>query len=184
MGLFHLRYEPNLASLLRAVEIIRAENPSVCITATFRCGSIRKSMLPDVQGLRVLPFGTEADVETDMEEADLLYLPLPFAAEDTCFVRYSLSTKMITYLGSGVPIFYHGPREAAASELLAANDAAFVANDLDPEAVAAVLREAIVNPASATARVQRALSLGKERFALEEQRGQFWSTLEGAGQCA
>ena len=25
------------------------------------------------------------------------------------FVRFSLSTKLVTYLGSGLPIIYHGP---------------------------------------------------------------------------
>lgn len=184
MGLFHLRYEPNLESLLRAMEIVRAEQPALQITATFRCGSVRQSVLPDGDGFRVLPFGTEADVEADMREADLLYLPLPFGDEDESFVRYSLSTKMITYLGSGLPILYHGPRKAAASELLSASDAAFVTNDLEPEAVAAVLRSAIADPAGAMARVERALRLARTRFALESQRGQFWNTIEGGDRCA
>ena len=75
------------------------------ITATFRCGRIREEVIAGVPGVRVLPFGSEADVEADMSQATLLYMPLPFAAEDECFVRFSLSTKMISYLGSGRPIF-------------------------------------------------------------------------------
>ncbi len=39
------------------------------------------------------------------------------------FARYSLSTKMVTYAGSGVPILYHGPADSAAYELLNKNNA-------------------------------------------------------------
>lgn len=101
MGLFHIRYEANLAALLRAIELVRSENPRIEISATFRCGSIRSSVIGGFRGMQVLPFGSEADVEADMKSADLLYMPLPFREEDSDFVRFSLSTKMITYLGAG-----------------------------------------------------------------------------------
>jgi glycosyltransferase involved in cell wall biosynthesis len=179
MGLFHIRYEPNLTSLLRALDIIGAEYPEFEIKATFRCGAIRGNVLARARGLRVLPFGTEADVEVDMLDADLLYMPLPFTADDSCFIRYSLSTKLITYLGSGIPILYHGPREAAAFEVLSENNAAFVCDDLSPEPLAMVLREAIAKPDAATAKVERALDLARRRFLLEDQRDRFWTTITG-----
>jgi glycosyltransferase involved in cell wall biosynthesis len=182
MGLFHIRYEANLTALLSALDIVRAEHPGIEIRATFRCGSIRESVTARANGLRVLPFGTEADVEADLRDADLLYMPLPFAPEDECFVRYSLSTKMITYLGSGIPIVYHGPREAAAFELLSENNAAFVCSSLEPEGIAAVLREAITNPSAGTARVESALDLAKRRFMLDDQRSRFWNLIEGFAQ--
>ncbi len=166
------------------MEILRAENPGVEISATLRCGGIRQSVLSGFTGVRVLPFGSEADVEADMHDADLLYMPLPFGAEDACFVRYSLSTKMITYLGSGIPILYHGPREAAAWELLSENAAAFTSDSPDPESVAATLREAIANPASAGARVAGALGLARRRFVIEDQRREFWGTIQGSESAA
>lgn len=184
MGLFHLRYEPNLVSLLRALEIVRAEHPGIEIKATFRCENIRASATEGAKGLRVLPFGTEADVDADMRAADLLYMPLPFTAEDACFVRFSLSTKMITYLGSGVPILYHGPREAAAFEVLAENNAAFTCDSLDPELLAATLREAIGNPSARNSRLESAIDLARRHFMLEQQRSRFWGTMLNSTQSA
>jgi glycosyltransferase involved in cell wall biosynthesis len=184
MGLFHIRYEPNLTALLGALDILRAEHPGIQITATFRCGSIRESVTAGANGLRVLPFGTEADVETDLQDADLLYMPLPFTAEDACFVHYSLSTKMITYLGSGIPMVYHGPRDAAAFEILSENNAAFVCCSLEPEVIASLLREAITNPPAAGSRVESALNLAKRRFMLDEQRSRFWNRIEDCTQPA
>jgi glycosyltransferase involved in cell wall biosynthesis len=182
MGLFHIRYEANLAALLRAIELVRSENPRIEISATFRCGSIRSSVIGGFRGMQVLPFGSEADVEADMKSADLLYMPLPFREEDSDFVRFSLSTKMITYLGCGIPILYHGPREAAAHELLSESNAAFISSSLEPESLAAVLREVIADPGNAGARVQGAMELATRRFMLEEQRRRFWSTVQ-ASEC-
>ena len=61
-----------------------------------------------------------------MESADLLYMPMPFGEAHEKFARYSLSTKMVTYAGSGVPILYHGPATSAAFDLLKRNDAAIL----------------------------------------------------------
>jgi glycosyltransferase involved in cell wall biosynthesis len=179
MGLFHIRYERNLTGLFRAMDIVRTQHPKIEIKATFRCGNMRETALAGAKGIRVLPFGTESDVESDLADADLLYLPLPFTAEDACFVRYSLSTKMITYLGSGIPILYHGPRQAAACEVLSENNAAFVCDTLSREAIAAVLREVIINPAAAATKVEHSLDLARQRFMLKNQRDRFWSTITG-----
>jgi hypothetical protein len=109
-----------------------------------------------------------------MEQADMVYLPLPFGQEYEYFVRYSLSTKMITYLGSGLPIIYHGPVKAAASQLLAQHQAAILINSLDPHCIA----EALIKERVKTAEiVQNALNLGVDQFMLIEQKNKFWNLL-------
>jgi hypothetical protein len=104
----------------------------------------------------------------------MLYLPLPFGKEHESFVRYSLSTKMITYLGSGLPIVYHGPIESAASQLLAQHQAAILLNSLDPHCIAENLIKAKGNT---DAIVQNALNLGHQQFLLIEQKNKFWTLL-------
>ena len=179
MGLFHIKYESNLSSLLRAMEIVRTENPGFEISATFHCGMIRQSVIAGFDGIRITPFGSEASWEAEIQSADLAYLPLPFEEEHACFTRFSFSTKMVSYLGSGIPILYHGPRDAAAFQDLAETDVAYFANSLEAGSVAAVLRQVIADPAGAIARVERGIELAKRRFMIKDQRRHFWSTIQG-----
>ncbi len=177
MGLFHIRYEPNLRALLDAIESIRNEHAGLTVSAVFRCGSVRSAVTGDFQGMKVLPFGNEADVEADMREADLLYLPLPFNQDAGDFVRYSLSTKMITYLRSGLPILYHGPELAAAYSVLSESDAAFRCCALEPNALAGILRRIVEQRTEVAVKVENSLALAERRFLLKGQRQRFWDAL-------
>ena len=142
MGLFHLVYERNLQVFIEALELLSAQvDPGVARSITLRCGSIRPALRKQSRLVRVLPFGSEADVQTDFDSADWLYLPLPFSEEHRAFGAYSLSTKMVTYLGSGLPILYHGPAGTAAHNLLSKHRAAALITSLDPEEIAGVLAE-------------------------------------------
>jgi hypothetical protein len=118
MGLFHLDYEPNLKVLLAAVARLQHEGTGK-LSVVLRCGGVRPRLIKSYENfVRILPFASEAEVQSDMERADLLYLPLPFGKKYELFVRYSLSTKMVTYVASGIPILYHGPPDAAVHNLL------------------------------------------------------------------
>jgi hypothetical protein len=105
-------------------------------------------------------------------------MPIPFGEAYENFARYSLSTKMVTYAGSGVPILYHGPAASAAYELLHKNDAAILLPTLDPEEIAAALagltREKRVNIAT------NALALAEREFMLVEQTRKFWEAFSSA----
>jgi hypothetical protein len=178
MGLFHVSYEPNLTALVAALDILERENPAIRPTITLRCGALRKHLVHNERRLRVLPFASEAEVQADLQKASLVYLPLPFTESDRPLARFSLSTKMITYLGSGVPILYHGPTDAAACVLLKRNKAAFAATSLDPAEIAMVLREAIDGSSERTGeQVRNALQLAREQFLLADQRERFWSPI-------
>lgn len=175
-GAVHLSYAATFAALAKALALIRQQYPAMPVSLT-----VRGSAVPDsFEGLpvRALPWASEGEIEKDMKEADLLYLPLPFGPEYEMFWRYSLSTKLVTYLGSGLPILYHGPAEAAAGRLLARHQAAVLATSLEPEEIARYLLEA---GECAPQIVENAQRLARSQFMLEEQRRRFW-TIVGGGE--
>lgn len=174
MGLFHISYELNLKSFLQALELLHKLRPDWQITLTCRCGFINPKVLTARFPVTLLPFASEQEIRRDMERADMVYLPLPFGQEYESFVLYSLSTKMITYLGSGLPIIYHGPETAAASKLLTQHQAAILIHSLDPNCIAETLMK---EQLKTTNIVQNALFLGDKQFRLIEQKNKFWNLL-------
>ena len=172
-GSIHVSYEPNFRVLLEALDRIKALYPNIEVSLTTRGGcpfSLEGRGVP----VRVMPWGSEEDIANDLSEADMLYLPLPFQSKHDSFVRYSLSTKMVTYLGSGLPVIYHGPGHAAAADLLRQHGAAVMAESLDASAMIPLLLKA---RDEGEALVKRALGLGRARFDMEAQRGKFWRVL-------
>jgi hypothetical protein len=178
MGLFHMGYERNLQALLEGLAIFERAHPSMEVRVTCRCEHIRAQVLGSSKRVTVLPFANEAQIRMDMETADLLYMPMPFGEAHEKFARYSLSTKMVTYAGSGVPILYHGPATSAAFDLLKRNNAAIFVTSLASEEVAKTLSEL-----TAQRRVEiasNALVLAKREFMLADQTRKFWGTFSSA----
>ena len=176
MGLFHIGYSQNLQKLNEALKIVRSGRPDWTVSITCRCGS-----LPDGFGeIKVLEFASEAQVQEDMKSADFLYFPLQFAESARRFVSFSMSTKLVTYLGSGIPILYHGPDYSAACKLLEENGAAAICTSLDPTKIAAGLVDLIDSSEGSRNIVENALDLARRRFLLTKQRERFWSLFEGA----
>jgi hypothetical protein len=176
MGLFHHSYVDNFKSLITAMAEIAVQQPGLDISLTLRCGSLPNSVvLPQSLHVNVLPFGTETEIAADMESADLLYMPLPLAEKYQGFTRFSLSTKMITYLGSGIPIFYHGPiSNAAAGSLLQRKGAAICVDFLNPAQIRSRLLETVQEREAIT---QSALALAASHFRLEDTRKRFWDPI-------
>jgi glycosyltransferase involved in cell wall biosynthesis len=175
MGLFHMVYERNLRALLDGIRILEHQHPSTDVRLTCRCEHIRQEVLGDAKAVTVLPFSSEAQVRQDMESADLLYMPIPFGEAYENFARYSLSTKMVTYAGSGVPILYHGPATSAAYDLLSRNDAAILLTTLEPDEIAGTLSGLTQQRrAEITA---NALVLAEREFMLADQMHKFWGTI-------
>ncbi len=178
MGLFHMVYERNLRALLDGLEIFQRQQPSVNVRLTCRCEHIRPQVLEGARAATVLPFASEAQVRRDMESADLLYMPIPFGEAYEKFARYSLSTKMVTYAGSGVPILYHGPAASAAHDLLQRNNAAILLTTLEPEEIAAVLAGLTGEKRAKIA--TNALALAEREFMLVDQTRKFWNAFASA----
>jgi glycosyltransferase involved in cell wall biosynthesis len=172
MGSLHLSYRPNFEALYEALGALRRRRPDLTVTVTCR-GSAIPSQVPGVT-VTVLPWMTETEVARDMERADVLYLPLPFAREHELLCRFSLSTKMVSYLGSGRPILYHGPAYAAAAQLLRRHGAGVAAESLDPVQIATAL-EAVA--AQREALITNALALAQSQFCAADQRAKFWRVL-------
>ncbi len=171
MGLFHMTYERNLRALLEGLALLEP-SPNIIL----RCEHIRREVLIGFNHVTVLPFADEAQVQRDLESADLLYMPMPFGPENENFARYSLSTKMVTYVGSGLPILYHGPRTSAAYELLQKNRAAIFLTTLEPTEIADILRD--LDPKKREEVAANALALGRREFMLADQVAKFWGTIE------
>jgi glycosyltransferase involved in cell wall biosynthesis len=176
-GLFHRGYIPGTVALLEALRTL--ENDGRKVSLSLRSGSAP----PEVRGgnvsVNVLPFAPEEQVREDFRSADLLYLPLPFGAEHRNMVRFSLSTKLIAYLGAGRPIVYHGPAEGAAYQLLRKNKAALLITSLDPPVIARALVDA--SPAR-RAFGENALRLARREFRLGQQRARFWDVVAGSAE--
>lgn len=176
MGLFHMTYEQNLRAFLDALALLKQARPALEISVTLRCEHVRAHVIAGDIPVQVLPFADEAQVDRDLETADLLYMPLPFGESHENFARYSLSTKMVTYVGSGVPIIYHGPSSSAAFTLLQEHSAAILIPTLDPSEIVQLLLEVA---APDCARVSRnALELARKQFMLADQMQRFWGTIK------
>ena len=170
-GAVHLSYHGNFHALADALSRFAAERPDWNVSLTVR------GYPPEMRAtipITTLPWGTEQDMARDMEDADLLYLPLPFGQEDASFVRFSLSTKMVTYLGSGLPILYHGPEESAARQMLAERGAALCLPTLDAGEMAQELAAQVERGPEFA---ENALALAREKFLLEDQRRKFWQAI-------
>jgi hypothetical protein len=178
MGLFHMVYERNLRALLDGVKIFERQHPSIGVRLTCRCEHIRPHVLDGAKAVTVLPFASEAQVRQDMESADLLYMPIPFGEAYENFARYSLSTKMVTYAGSGVPILYHGPTASAAYDLLHKNNAAILLDTLEPEEIAETLSGLTWEKRTDIA--TNALALAEREFMLVDQTRKFWEAFSNA----
>jgi glycosyltransferase involved in cell wall biosynthesis len=177
MGLFHLEYERNVEALIEALQLLSSE-PGVAQTysITLRCHDLRPALRKKSRLVRVLPFGSDAELQDDFATADLLYLPLPFGEQHRALGAYSLSTKMVTYLGTGIPILYHGPVGTAAHNLLSKHRAAALVTSLDAKEIARSLIDLLhgnMGPMFA----DNALELAAASFLRKEQQEKFWNKI-------
>jgi glycosyltransferase involved in cell wall biosynthesis len=120
-GLLHLQYYILFEVLADALDIVCEKQ------------KIFKIILRGTQELNFLSnrnfdveyrkdFVSDEEIKLELDKASILYLPIKFSTPD--FYLYSLSTKLISYLGSSGTILYHGPCDAAAHNLLKDNNAA------------------------------------------------------------
>ncbi len=173
MGAVHLTYEENFHALYAALQEFQRTHSDWDVSLTIRGGTgfqFQSSSVP----VNLLPWGSEEEVSRDLAQADYLYLPLPFGQECESFVRYSLSTKMVTYLGSGLPVLYHGPAHAAAGRLLSQEQAAIELYSLSSEDLGLALMNA---PGKRQQVVYQAIALGRKQFSLKRIRNQFWAEM-------
>src|SRR5882757_509701 len=137
-GLLHIEYIPLFRVLADALDILAKQGLSFKVVLR---GTQRLSFLKDRSFETVyLPVVLEdAVLKKDLDAASILYLPIKFVDPD--FYRYSLSTKMVGYLGAAGAILYHGPHDSAAGHLLKETRSAVSCTSLDAnEMVISILR--------------------------------------------
>lgn len=175
-GLFHRAYIDNVRQFAAAMEMLGAAS-GLPTHARLRCGTLPPELDAEALGLTVLPFAPEDVVRKELPAADFAYMPLPFGEGYRDFFRYSLSTKMVKYLGSGKPIVYHGPAEGAAYEILAEHDAAIFVHELEPRRIADRVMAGLERADEIAA---NGLSLAREQFRIVDQRARFWGAFSEA----
>ena len=171
-GLLHFGYVPNFVSLSRTLNTISKEIEDVELV--IRGGLPYSEMKPYLNKIRTLPFAN--DISSDFDQVDLLYLPLPFGSKFLDFARFSLSTKLVGYLASGIPILYHGPKNSALANLLRKHDAAFFVTS-QHEIFANRLSE-FLNVSERARLAKNAIALTKELFDISAQKSKFAQAIE------
>jgi len=176
-GSVNVPYEPNFLAMQQALKKLSLQTVELRPRFIVRGGRRLSEQDPAAPPIECWPFAPDDRIADDFSQADVLYLPLSFDARDEAFARFSLSTKMITYLGAGLPILLHGPRDSAAYRLLSDAGACIgcFSNDVDE------LRQALLSIDLARHRLaENALRLGRERFMSDGVRKRFWQAINMA----
>jgi hypothetical protein len=180
MGGASIPYGDNFQCLLNALAAKREEGIDARLIT--RAGRLPYRLNSQGVPIESRPWAPQAAVLCDFDAVDVAYLPLPFGVDHAEFARFSMSTKMVTYLGSGVPILFHGPMASAAGALLRTANAALLADSLDTRVLAETLA---VGADRASIVAGNALRLARERFLLADVRDRFWhSIVEASGPSA
>lgn len=115
----------------------------------------------------------DAALKRDLDAASVLYLPIKLVDPD--FYKYSLSTKMVGYLGAAGSILYHGPADSAACHLLQQTQSAVCCNTLNREEI----EQSLLQLVSAVANVSaNAKDLAQSKFNLQRIQDIFWQEEE------
>ena len=167
-GLLHIAYRPLFEILADALDLLEAK------------GFVFKLILRGTQFIDFLEkrsFETayrpltldNAELKKELDEAAILYLPIKFTKPD--FYLYSLSTKMVGYLGGAGTILYHGPGDSAACKLLKKTSSAICSSALEPNELAASVTELLAHSIEISA---NAKILAKAKFNLDDMQKRFW----------
>ncbi len=178
MGMLHNSYIPNFHSWMSSLEMYQCNTgrgPSLQFTV--RSDGFHPEEYPGANLVNLIPYADDVALDNIMQAQHLLYLPLPFGEETASFSKFSLSTKMISYLASGVPIIYHGPEWSAASQYLRRNNSAVQINTNDPKLIAEALDQALSNPEHLRLISENAQNAAKRDFDAETLRERFWTAL-------
>ena len=167
-GLMHIEYIPLIKVLADALDILTKKGFSFKLV--FR-GTQQLPFLKDRSFETTYhPFIIDvAELKKDLDAASILYMPIKFVDPD--FYRFSLSTKMVGYLGAAGSILYHGPHDSAAGRLLQETHSAECCTSMDVnEMVESVLH--LINEKNTIS--ANAKELARNRFSLERIQKCFW----------
>jgi len=169
-GLLHLDYLPLFKTLADALDKLSEKGFSfkLVLRATQKLPFLANRTF-DAE-YRDMTLDNSA-LKAELDSATILYLPMKFTEPE--FYLYSLSTKMVGYLGSPGGILYHGPGDSAACELLRSTGAAAFCNNLNVDDLVASIFDAIANRQNLSA---QAKDLAKRKFDMVTMQNIFWQT--------
>lgn len=169
-GLLHIDYYPLFKAFCEALNLLNQEK-QLEITLILR-GTQKLLFLGKLNfKIEYRDFCLDTNIlKNEMEECDIFYLPIKYTSPD--FYKYSLSTKMIGYLGSSGNIFYHGPSDSAAAKLLAIYNAGQICDSLNPDFILESLKKVIRSHFEYSS---NAKNLARNKFLLKDKQQLFWS---------
>lgn len=178
MGMFNNTYLPNFRALMTALERHQTTiGQGLPVRFTVRTQGFNPEDLAGKEWVNLLPFASSEVVGKEMGFQHLLYLPLPLEPEWSNLCQFSLSTKMVSYMASGVPIVYHGPESSAAGQYLCRNDAAFALSTNDPDVIALKLADFLTDTGRMRAISENAQSAVKADFDRITLKNRFWTAV-------
>jgi hypothetical protein len=167
-GLLHLDYIPLFKVLADALDKLKTEGHQfkLILRGTQYIPFLEnRSFTTDYRGVSL----DDGELKRELDSSAILYLPIKFTKPD--FYLYSLSTKMVGYLGASGAILYHGPQDSAACHLLKKTQAAVCCGNLESEKLSAEILNLLADnyKISGNAKI-----LAKKQFGLERIQQQFW----------
>jgi hypothetical protein len=109
------------------------------------------------------------ELKAELDQSDILYLPIKFTKPD--FYLYSLSTKMVGYLGGSGAILYHGPADSAACHLLQQANAAVCCGELSEAVLSKDILKLIADKSVFSANAKK---LASQQFDMDQIQSRFW----------
>jgi hypothetical protein len=109
------------------------------------------------------------ELKAELDASSILYLPIKFSVPD--FYLYSLSTKMVGYLGGRGAILYHGPADSAAANLLAKTYAAMCCYTLNASDLVLSIKELLADKSKISGNAKK---LASSAFNLKTMQSRFW----------
>ena len=167
-GLLHLQYLPLFEVLADALHLLSQQGFS--FTLVLR-GTQHVSFLENKAFKTEYrrDFISDKEIKEELDSATILYLPIQFMVSD--FYLYSLSTKMISYLGGAGSILYHGPSESAACNLLKKTNSGICCTSLDVNELAESIKQVLNDKGNVSA---NAKVLAQKEFSLRKIQQRFW----------
>jgi hypothetical protein len=169
-GLLHLDYQELFKVLADALDILTAKNFSfkLILRGTQQIAFLTNRSF-DVE-YRPLTLN-DGELKKELNSAAILYLPIKFTLPD--FYWYSLSTKMVGYLGGTGAILYHGPCDCAAFNRLQSPGAAVCCTTLNIDDMVKAINITLNNKSEIST---NAKTLARKDFNLVEIQERFWGT--------
>jgi hypothetical protein len=101
---------------------------------------------PVVEGcIEYFPWQDTLKVIKQLSECDLAYLPYWIDPKYRLITRLCFPNKISTYLAAGLPIFYHGPRDASPAKFMEAYPFGIMSDSFDPQEIARQLVHFVSN---------------------------------------